>query len=71
MHVLQNNSCAHNFSKPSLLLIFGEGNGNPVQYSCLGNPMDGGAWWATIHGVARDWHDLVTKLLKNNETWGS
>ena len=30
-----------------------EGNGNPLQYSCLGNPMDGGAWWATVHGVAK------------------
>ena len=30
----------------------GEGNGNPLQYSCLENPMDQGAWWATIHGVA-------------------
>ena len=30
----------------------GEGNGNPLQYSCLENPMDGGAWWATVHGVA-------------------
>ena len=28
-----------------------EGTGNPLQYSCLGNPMDGGAWWATVHGV--------------------
>ena len=32
----------------------GEGNGNPLQYSCLGNPMDGGAWQATVHGVAHD-----------------
>ena len=31
----------------------GEGNGNPLQYSCLTNPMDRGAWWATVHGVAR------------------
>ena len=31
----------------------GEGNGNPLQYSCLGNPTDGGAWWATVHGVAK------------------
>ena len=31
----------------------GEGNGNPLQYSCLQNPMDGGAWEATIHGVAK------------------
>ena len=39
----------------------GEGNGNPLQYSCLENPMDRGAWWATVHGVARVRHDLVTK----------
>ena len=31
----------------------GEGNGNALQYSCLVNPMDGGAWWATVHGVAK------------------
>jgi len=31
----------------------GEGNGNPFQYSCLENSMDGGAWWATVHGVAK------------------
>ena len=31
----------------------GEGNGTPLQYSCLENPMDGGAWWATVHGVAK------------------
>ena len=31
----------------------GEGNGKPLQYSCLENPMDGGAWWATVHGVAK------------------
>ena len=39
----------------------GEGNCNPLQYSCLGNPMDRGAWWATVHGVTRVRHDLVTK----------
>ena len=31
----------------------GEGNGSPLQYSCLENPMDGGAWQATVHGVAK------------------
>ena len=31
----------------------GEGNSNPLQYSCLGNPMDGGAWLATVHGAAQ------------------
>ena len=39
----------------------GKGNGNPLQYSCLENPMDRGAWWATVHRVARMGHDLVTK----------
>ena len=39
----------------------GEGNGNPLQYSCLRNPMDRGTWWSTAHGVARVGHDLVTK----------
>ena len=34
-----------------------EGNGNPLQYSCLRNPMDKGAWWATVHGVQRVGHD--------------
>ena len=33
----------------------GEANGNPLQYSCLGNPMDRGAWWATVHGVPKSW----------------
>ena len=39
----------------------GKGNGNPLQYSCLENPMDRGAWWATAHGVAKVRHNLVTK----------
>ena len=36
-----------------LLLLPREGNGTPLQYSCLENPMDGGAWWAAVHGVAK------------------
>ena len=36
-----------------LLPLLGEGNGNPLQYSCLENPMDREAWWAAVHGVAR------------------
>ena len=39
----------------------GEGDGNPLQYSCLENPMDRGAWRATVHGVARVRHDLAAK----------
>ena len=37
----------------SPLCFLGEGNGNPLQYSYLENPMDRGTWWATIHGVAK------------------
>ena len=36
----------------------GEGNGNPLQYSCLGNPMDRGAWQATVHRVTKSWTQL-------------
>ena len=39
-------------------IFLGEGNGNPLQYSCLENPMDGGAWGAAVHGVARSWTRL-------------
>ena len=39
----------------------GKGDGNALQYSCLGNPMDRGAWQVTGHGVTRIRHDLVTK----------
>ena len=39
----------------------GEGNGKPPQYSCLGNPMDRGAWWATAHWVPRAGLDFGTK----------
>ena len=44
----------------------GEGNGKSVQYSCLGNPMDRGAWWSTVHGV-RVRHDLATKWQKKKK----
>ena len=37
----------------SITHISGEGNGTPLQYSCLENPMDRGAWWAAVHGVAK------------------
>ena len=42
----------------------GEGNGNPLQYSCLENPLDAGAWWAAIYGVAQSWTRL--KQLSSN-----
>ena len=41
-------------SIPGLGRYTGEGNGNPLQDSCLGNPKDRGAWWATGHGVAKE-----------------
>ena len=36
----------------------GEGNGNPLQYSCLGNPMDRGVLWTTVHGVTKSWTQM-------------
>ena len=46
-------SSIHLFIMASFSLINGEGNGTPLQYSCLENPMDGGAWWAAVHGVIK------------------
>ena len=46
----------------------GEGNGNPLQYSCPGNPMDRGAWWATVHGLTKESdRDLATKQQQGSE----
>ena len=45
--------CSLSAALTGTILIPGEGNGNPLQYSCLENPMDGGACWAAVHGVTR------------------
>ena len=50
-------------SIPGLGRSPGEGNGNPLQYSCLENPIDREAWWATVHEVARVGLDLAIKPL--------
>ena len=51
----------------------GEGNDNPLQYSCVENPMDGGAWWATVHGVAKSmytWQStVILKSHAEHVTW--
>ena len=56
--------CSHEIKRRLLLRrkvmtnldsIFGEGNGNPLQCSCLENPRDGGAWWAALYGVTQSW----------------
>ena len=49
----------------------GGGNGNPFQYSCQENPVDRGAWWATVHGLAKGWtrlseHQWIKKIQLNN-----
>ena len=44
----------------------GEGNGNPIHYSCLGNPMERGAWRATAHGATKVGHNLATKQNNNS-----
>ena len=46
----------------------GIGNGNPLQYFCLGSPMDRGAWWAAVHGITRDGQDWATK--QHSKAWG-
>jgi len=51
---------------PGSGISLGEGNGSPLQYSCLENPMHRVAWWVTVHGVARIRHDLVTKPLTSS-----
>ena len=45
-------------SIPGLGTSSGEGNGNPLPYSCLENSMDRGAWWATVYGVVKSWTQL-------------
>ena len=58
-------------SIPGLGRSPGEGNGNPLQYSCLENPMDRGAWWATVHGVTKSRTRLsdFTFTLVYPNTW--
>ena len=52
----------HSGSIPESGRSLAEGNGNPLQYSCLENPMDRGTWQATVRGVTRVGHNLVTNL---------
>ena len=50
---------------PGLRRLLGGGHGNPLQYSCLENPMDGEAWWATVHGVSKSQTRLSDFTLDN------
>ena len=57
------------------LSCIGEGNGNPLQCSCLENPRDGGAWWAAVYGVTQSWTRLKqlsssSSSRANTFTWG-
>ena len=54
--VLELDNVCTSFDSPSTSQV-GEGDGTPLQYSCLENPMDGGAWWAAVHGVAKSQND--------------
>ena len=65
--ITADDDCSHEIKRRLLLgrkvmtnldSMLGEGNGTPLQYSCLENPMDGGAWWAAVHGVAKSWTRL-------------
>ena len=79
----------HQWEKPvwrELQHYFGESNGTPLQYSCLENPMDGGAWWAAVHGVTksrtrlsdftfmhwrRKWQPTPVFLPGESQGWGT
>ena len=65
LHSSVGKESAYNAGDPGLISGLGrspgEGNGNPLQYSCLENSMDRGDWQATVHGVARARYDLATK----------
>ena len=65
LYSLVGKESACNVGDPGLIPGFGrsagEGSGNPLQYSCLENPMERGLWLATVHGVAIVGYDLVTK----------
>ena len=50
------------------LSCIGEGNGNPLQCSCLENPRDGGAWWAAVYGVAQSWTRLKRLSSSSSRT---
>ena len=59
-----------------LPLSTGEGNGNPLQYSCLKNPTDGGAWWATVHSVTKSQTQFIlsypeTGSIRSSYSWAS
>ena len=53
------------------LSCIGEGNGNPVQCSCLENPRDGGIWWASVYGVTQSWTRLkrLSRSMYGCESW--
>ena len=59
--------CRRHGFKPWVGKTSGEGNGNSLQYPCLGNPMDRGAWWITVHEVAKE--SEMTEWI-NNSKWG-
>ena len=56
-------------------MSIGDGNGSPPQFACLENSMDGGAWWAIVHGVAKSWtrlsnftHSLTQDVNKSEDS---
>ena len=59
LHIIYIHICI--YVHTHIFIYFGEGNDNPLQYSCLGNPMARGAWWATVHGVTKVGHNWATK----------
>ena len=65
-NIQNGNSCKRN--DKGLLLDTGEGNGTPLQCSCLENPRDGGAWWAAVCGVAQS-RTQLKRLSSSSNNW--
>ena len=60
------------YKNPRTRLFYGEGNGNPLQCSCLENPKDDGAWWAAIYGshrVGQDWSELAAAAANSSNSF--
>ena len=55
---------------PVVIYGCGEGNGNPLQYSCLDNPSDRGAWWAAVYGVTQSWTQLKQLRSSSSSMYG-
>ena len=70
-HKPRHKYCFYSLKVAIIIGGFGEGNGNPIQYSCLENPRDRGAWWAIVYGVTQSWTRLKWLSSSSSSRWVS